>query len=349
MEDYRIGLPTSLWRPDGSAEFPSYDLRALEELPGVRLTRFESRAALTPADLQGLDAAVLLGERLEAASLPADGRLLHVARMGVGYDTVDVAACTAADIVLTITPDAVRRPMAVASLGYLLAITGRLLIKDRMTRRGPDGWAERTRHHGMGLTGRTLGIVGLGNIGLEFARLAAPLEMRMIGHDPFVDPAAARAQGIELVALDDLFRRADVVSLNCPLTEATHHLVNAERLALMKPEAFLINTARGPVVDQPALVAALQAGTIAGAALDVQEQEPSPADEPLHALDNVILAPHALGWTDELWANMARINEADMRAVLRGEAPGNAVNPEVFERPGFQARLKDLAERRGGA
>ncbi len=345
MNDYRIGLTSGLWRADGAPEFPSYDLSPLGDEPGVVLTRFPASPHLPAAALAGLDAVVLLGERLDGDSLPGDGRLTHVARMGVGYDTVDVAACTAADIVLTITPDAVRRPMAVASLGYLLAITGKLLIKDRMTRRGPEGWAERTRHHGMGLTGRTLGIVGLGNIGLEFARLAAPLEMRMIGHDPYADPARARELGIEPVDLDTLFRVSDVVSLNCPLTEGTRHLVNAERLAQMKPEAYLINTARGPVVDQPALVAALRTGVIAGAALDVQETEPSPADEPLHALDNVILAPHALGWTDELWANMARINAADMRAILRGEPPENAVNPEVFERPGFRAKLARLAGR----
>jgi phosphoglycerate dehydrogenase-like enzyme len=338
---YNVGLPGSLFRKDGSANFPAYDLSALAEEQHVDVSYFESASPIAADLIANYDSIVLLGERMTAESFPVDGRLLHIARMGVGYDTVDVDACTANDVVLTITPDAVRRPMAVATLAFLLALAGNMFVKDRLTRQGPAGWQARTHHHGTGLTGRTLGIVGLGNIGADIVRVAGPLDMRIIAHDPYIEPGRARALGVELVALDELFRTADFISLNCPLTDETRHLVDDRRLGLMKPTAYLINTARGPVVDQAALYRALAERRIAGAGIDVMDPEPSAVDEPLHSLDNVILAPHALGWTDEMFATMAKVNMAAMRALMAGRAPDNVVNPDVLNRPGFQAKLQD--------
>ncbi len=141
---------------------------------------------------------------------------------------------------------------------------------------------------GLGLVGRTLGQLGIGNIGAEVFRLARPFEMKFIAHDPYADPKVAQELGVRLVGLEELFREADVLSVSCPLNDETHHIVNAERLALMKPTAYLINTSRGPVVDEKALTDVLQQGGIAGAGLDVFEQEPSPADNPLYRLDNVL-------------------------------------------------------------
>ena len=346
MTAYRVGLPTSLKRADGSAHFPSYDVSPLAS-EGCELAAFASTGLLPAETVSGFDSLILLGERFTAASVPADRRLLHIARMGVGYDTVDTAACTANDIVLTITPEAVRRPMAVACLTLLLALTGRLFAKDHLTRQGPEGWAERTRYHGLGLIGRTLGVVGLGNIGAEFVRLARPLEMNVMACDPFVDAETAEALGVELVDLETLFRESDVVSLNCPLTEETHHLADTRLIGLMKPTAYLLNTARGPVVDQSALYEALSMGRIAGAGLDVLDPEPSVYAEPLHALDNVILAPHALGWSDQMFATMAAVNMAAVRAIREGRVPANVVNPAVLERPGFQARLATRSQTAG--
>src|SRR6201999_3691816 len=190
-----------------------------------------------------------------------------------------------------------------------------------------------------GLVGRTLGVVGIGNIGAELFRMAKPFDMKFIAHDPFADKKVAAELGIELVSLEDVFRRADVLSINCPLTPQTHHLVNAERLALMKPTAYLINTARGPIVDQKALVKALQENRIAGAGLDVFETEPVPADDPILKLDNAILAPHALCWTDQCFAGNGA---ADVRAVLdlqHGRVPRGVVNRAVVDSPRFKARL----------
>ena len=208
-----------------------------------------------------------------------------VARFGVGYDNVDVEACDENGIAVVITPDGVRRPVAVAIMTLMLALTGKMMKKDALTRQGPGGWAQRSDYMGVGIVGLTLGSIGIGNIGAEMFRLAKAFDMDFVAHDPFANEAVARDLGIRLVELDDVFREADVVTINCPLSESTRGLVNADRLALMKPTAYLINTARGPIVDQGALTKVLQDGRIAGAGLDVFENEPSSADDPLFKLE----------------------------------------------------------------
>jgi phosphoglycerate dehydrogenase-like enzyme len=200
---------------------------------------------------------------------------------------------------------------------------------------------------GMGLVGRTLGSIGIGNIGAELFRLAKPLDMTFIAHDPYADRAVAAELGIELVSLEDVFRRSDIVSVSCPLTAETKHLVNAERIALMKPTAYLINTARGPIVDQQALTRALQARRIAGAGLDVLEREPPEPDDPILKLDNVILAPHALCWTDQCFAGNGA---ADVKAVLEvqhGREPRGVVNRAVLKSDRWRKRLEDYRSRFG--
>ena len=325
MSQYRVGLPSALRRADGSNHFPSYDVSTLQG-EGFELAEFKSASPLPAATVAGYDTLILLGERIVPDSFPGDGRLAHIARMGVGYDTVDTDACTQNDVVLTITPDAVRRPMAVACLSLMLALTGRLFTKDRLTRQGPEGWAERTQHHGMGLIGRTLGVVGLGNIGAEFVRLARPLDMNVIACDPYVDAELAEDLGVHLVDLETVFREADVVSLNCPLSDDTRHLANAERIGWMKPTAYLINTARGPVTDQAALYEALKNNRIAGAGLDVLDPEPSATAEPIHELDNVILAPHLGYVTEEIFRTFYGQQVECVAAYLKGE-PVRVIQP----------------------
>ena len=280
--------------------------------------------------------------------MPKSGRLAVVARFGVGYDTVDVEACTKAGIALVITPDGVRRPVAVSVVALLLAVTGKLTIKDRLTREGAAGFARRSDHMGVGLVGLTFGSLGIGNIGAEVFRLLRPFDMTFIAHDPFADKGLAAELGVELVGMEELFRRSDIVSVSCPLSSETRHLVNAERLALMKPTAFLINTARGPIVDQKALTEALQERRIAGAGLDVLEQEPPDVDDPILQLDNVILAPHALCWTDQCFAGNGA---ADVKAVLdvqHGRVPRGVVNRAVLDSPAWTGRLEALRKRFGG-
>lgn len=346
-QTFKVALSGDFRKPDGSLTYPDFDLEPLRKAPGVEMAFLESKSPLHANQLEDFDALILLTHRFDAKSIPESGRLAVVARFGVGYDTVDVEACTAAGIALVITPDGVRRPVAVSVITLLLALTGKLLAKDALTRKGPQGFQERSNHMGVGLVGRTLGSLGIGNIGAEVFRMAKPFDMRFIAHDPFADKQVAAELGVELIGLEDLFRRADVVSVSCPLTPETHHIVNAERLALMKPTAYLINTARGPIVDQKALTVALQERRIAGAGLDVLEQEPPDADDAILKLDNVILSPHALCWTDQCFAGNGA---ADVKAVLdvqHGREPRGVVNRQVLSSEVWKNRLASFAARFG--
>lgn len=342
---FRVALSGDFKKADGSPTYPDFDLGPLKSAPHVEMVFLEPNNPLRAEQLEDFDALILLAHRFTADSVPKSGRLAAVARFGVGYDTVDVPALSKAGIALVITPDGVRRPVAVSIITLMLALTGKLMIKDKLTREAAAGFAKRSDHMGVGLVGRTLGSIGIGNIGAEMFRMAKPFDMKFIAHDPFADRQVAAELGIELVSLEDVFRTADIVSVSCPLTSETHHLVNAERLALMKPTAFFINTARGPIVDQKALTKVLQDRKIAGAGLDVLEQEPPAADDPILKLDNVILAPHALCWTDQCFAGNGA---ADVKAVLdiqKGLEPRGIVNRDVLKHPDWQRRLADFRKR----
>ena len=346
MTTFEVALSGDFKLADGSPAYPSFDLSPLLDDPRIRVRYVDPVDGVIPAAaLEDVDALILLVPRFGATSIPKSGRLAVVARFGVGFDTVDVPVCTKNDIALVTTPDGVRRPVAVAILTFILALAGKLMAKDQLVRRGPAGWNERAAHMGVGLVGKTLGQLGIGNIGAEVFRIARPLDMRFIAFDPYADPTMAATLGVELVDLETLFEESDFLSISCPLNEETRHIVNAERLALMKPTAFLVNTARGPVVDQRALYAVLKEGRIAGAGLDVFELEPTPPGEPITQLDNVILAPHALCWTDECFAGIGAADIAAVMAVMRGEAPRGIVNREIVEADGWQAKLARYRER----
>lgn len=340
-DTFRVGLTRDFLKADGSLAFQDIGLDLLESAPGVTWD-FLPLESLASAELQAVhaehyDALLVLAPHVSAATLAGNDRLVLVARFGVGYDNVDVPACTGAGVLLTITPDGVRRPVATSVLAYMLALSLRMFDKDRLTRAG--GWADKLDYMGTGLTGRTLGIVGLGNIGREIVRLARPLGMRYLTFDPYLSAADAAAEGVEQVDLETLLRASDVVSINCALTPQTYHLLNAERLALMKPTAYLINTARGPIVDQLALTAALAARRLAGAALDVFETEPIDATDPLLGLDNVIVAPHAICWTDECFQAMGKSACGSIVDVAAGRIPRFVVNRDALEHPRLRERL----------
>ena len=339
MAGFRVALSGDFFGDDGSPSFPEFDLAPLKDRDDVELTILEPGPAIRADQIADVDALILLSPKVVAQSLTPSGRLAMVARFGVGYDNVDVEACTANGVALVITPDGVRRPVAVSILTLMLALTGKLMIKDALARRGPGGWAEKTRHNGVGLVGKTLGSLGVGNIGAELFRLAKPFDMRFVAHDPYLDGDFAAALEIEPVGLEELFQRSDVLSVNCPLYDETYHLVDADRLALMKPSAYLINTARGPIVDQAALTACLRDGRIAGAGLDVLEKEPPDPGDPILGLENVIVTPHALCWTDQLFAGNGA---ADVQAVLDlkdGCIPRGIVNRAVLDGRLWQEKL----------
>ena len=275
---------------------------------------------------------VLRATRLTADMIAATPRLRVVGRHGVGYDNVDVAAATARGIPVVYTPEANSESVAQHALGLMIALSKELVAGDRLLRRGDYG----TRHtlRGVELAGRTLGIVGCGRIGARLAQMArAAFDMRILAFDPYLDPDRAAALGIELVSgLPALLRLADVVSVHTPLTPATVGLIGADELALMKPSAYLINTSRGGVIDEPALATALRAGQLAGAGLDVLEQEPPPPDHPLLTLENVILTPHSATQTEEALRRTSEHVSAGVLAVLRGQRPQWCVNPAVLDR-----------------
>lgn len=259
-----------------------------------------------------------------AASVARDDcRVKIVARNGVGYDTVDVAELAQKGILTTNTPFAIRRPVAVAALSLAFALTTKLITKDRMVRAGR--WNERVEHMGVGLAGRTLGVIGAGGIGSELIRLARPFFGRVVAADPDVAEAQIAGLGAAKVALDQLLGEADIVIVCCLLTPETRHLIGAEAFRAMKREAFFVNVARGPIHDEAALVAALDAGEIAGAGLDVTEVEPIADDSPLLTMENTIVTAHALCWTDECFEEIARTALRSIADVSLGRRPVHVV------------------------
>ena len=339
---FRIGLTADFYDAVGTPRYRDIGLDVLSSEPRIEVQRFAGhRAEIEPEQLQGLQGVIVLTPRVTAQTLAASEELLAVGRFGVGFDTVDVAACTAADVLLLITAGAVDHSVAEATVGWMFALTHHFRMKDRLVREGR--WDERSGYMGCELRGRKLGVVGFGGIGRAVIRLTSGLGMQPpLVHDPFASVADVAQSGAELVTLDRLLSDADFVSLHCPLNEETRGLIGRRELALMKPASYLINTARGGIVDESALFEALQAQRIAGAALDCFLDEPLKSPPALAALDNVLLAPHCIAWTDELFREIGRTACRGMLEVANHRVPRGIVNPEVLDRPGFQAKWRRL-------
>ncbi len=342
---FRVGLSRDFLDEQRQLIFPDIGLGLLHSQPGLEYEFLSDyRPEYDPEQISGYDVLISLKPRVTSHSLRGVERLCAVGRCGVGYDNVDLAACTEHDIAVYITPRGVVRPIAESIVLFVLALSHNLVRKDRMVREGH--WVESTRALGREPRDRVVGSVGFGNIAREAFRLLRAFGVaRFLAFDPYIAAVAVREAGAEPASLEDVFRQSDYVLINCPLTPETRRLVGSGQLAWMKPTAFLINTARGPIVDEAALVEALRDRRIAGAALDVFETEPLPAGSPLVELDNVVLTSHSIGWTEELFRDMGRIDCEGALAVFRGEPPANVVNPDVFERPGFQRKLRHYRER----
>lgn len=338
-QKFRVGITRDALRDDGKTVFDAAALRVLDD-PLIEWEFIpENVKELTAAHAAAYDALCVLSPRTTAATLAGPNRRLKIiARLGVGYDNVDVPACTANGVILAITPDGVRRPVATSILTFILALSHKLFLKDRITRAGR--WNETKFHMGEGLVGKTVGSIGMGNIGGELFRLLAPLNMNLIACDPAKTQADADKLGVKLVDMDTLLREADFVCVNCFLSEQTRGLIGERELSLMKRSAYLINTARGPIVNEAALYKALTDKRIAGAALDVFEQEPASAENPLFKLDNIIVTPHSICWTDECFRGNAEGAFRAAVAVAKGEVPTYVVNSAVLQHPDVTARLK---------
>jgi D-3-phosphoglycerate dehydrogenase len=324
---FRVGLSRDIVAKDGEPSFGRAPLSLLDGDPRIEWEFVpESVDEITPDIMARYDGLYVNSPRVTAASVArSDLRVKIVARHGVGYDSVDVAALARRGVITTNTPVAVRRPVAVAALTFIFALAGKLIVKDQLTRSGR--WHERTSHMGLGLTTRTLGVIGAGGIGRELLALARPFGWTMLAADPYVDRAVVSALGAEVVPLERLLQKSDFVVATVLLNEQTRHLMNAQRFATMKRSAYFINLSRGPIADEAALVDALRNGTIAGAGLDVFEQEPVMPDNALLGMDNVLVTPHALCWTDECFDAIAREGLGCIADFANGRTPKSVVRP----------------------
>ena len=320
------------------------ELCAAVEDMGINLL---SRAVTDEDDLieAARDADAMLVSTLEAVTrrvLENMPRVKVIARYGVGLDNVDLDAAADVGIVVTHFPGYCTAEVADHAAAMILALNRRIVEQDRVLREG--AWVEHgaaTRRILSGnmepLREQTLGIVGFGRIGQAVAARMKPFGVSMLAADPYIDPEIIRAAGAEPVTFDELLRRADIVTLHTPLTPETRGLIDAAALARMKPTATLVNTARGPIVDLPALARALREGTIAAAALDVVDPEPLPADSPFYRLPNVILTPHSAYYSERSVDVVRRETLFDALQVLRGKRPRTVANPAVLSKVSLES------------
>lgn len=312
---------------------------AIAKRPDVRLDKLEndSAAAVAAPIMEAAHAYQIGSSRDELALhfhatrdlLARTPNLLIVSTNGAGYDTVDVKACTAAGILVVNQAGGNREAVAEHVLGMMLSLSKRISQSDRAIRRGDA--IDRNSFVGANVHAKTVGIVGLGHVGSRVAELCRGLfAMHVLAYDPYLTADKIAARGAEKVELDDLLRRADFVSLNCPLTEETRGMIGARQFALMPSHAYFITTCRGHVHDETALLETLRRKGIAGAGLDVWGKEPPPHEHPLLQFDTVLASPHTAGITHEARENMGRIAAEQLIDTLDGKHPPRIVNPEVW-------------------
>jgi D-3-phosphoglycerate dehydrogenase len=274
--------------------------------------------------------------QVNAALLARMPNLLAASSNGAGYDTIDVDACTEAGVAVVNQSGGNKEAVAEHALAMMLTLSKRIVEADRQARTGQA--VDRGTYIGRELNGRTLGVLGIGNVGGRLTAICrAAFNMEVLAYDPFLTAEQVRARGAEKVELDELLARSDYVSVHCPLTKQNRRMMGAAQFARMKPEAYFITTARGFVHDEAALADALRAKQIAGAGLDVWEDEPPPHEHPLMAFDNVVVSPHIAGSTLEARENMGRIAAEQALDILDGKKPPRLINPEVW--PAWRERF----------
>ena len=277
------------------------------------------------------DAIITRLPRVTRKVIYAAENLKVIGRHGTGYDNIDVKAATERGIPVVYTPYAATESVAEHIIGFIIALSKNIVRADRALRMiGGIGWRARHEYVGREVKGKTLGIIGLGRIGSLTARYAKCLGMKVIYYDVVRRREVEKLLDVEYKPLKELLRISDFISISVPLTETTKKLIGERELKLMKPSAYLINTARGAVVDTSALVKALREGWIAGAALDVFEEEPLPIDHPLTKMENVILTPHMAAHTEEFFREAAVTVAKEVLKALKGERPAYLANPEVY-------------------
>ena len=321
----------------------------LGKRPDVQLDKLEtdsSDAAVAPilsqAHVYQIGASrQIIPPRLQvnAALLAQTPNLVAASSNGAGYDTIDVDACTEAGIVVVNQSGGNKEAVAEHALAMIMVLSKRIVEADRHARTGQA--IDRAQYIGRELNGRTLGVIGIGNVGGNLARICkAAFNMRILAFDPLLSAEQVAARGGEKVELDDLLAQSDYVSVHCPLTRQSRQMMGAAQFARMRPDAYFITTARGFIHDEAALAEALRTKQIAGAGLDVWEDEPPPHDHPLMAFDNVMVSPHVAGSTIEARENMGRIAAEQVLEILDGRKPPRLINPEVW--PAYRERFSRI-------
>jgi glyoxylate reductase len=280
-------------------------------------------------DIDGL--LPMLTDRIDEELFDRSRNLKVVSNYAVGYNNIDVDEATKRNIMITNTPDVLTDTTADCAFLLLMAISRRLVEVDNYVRDGKwvKAWGPKMLL-GSDITGKTLGIIGLGRIGKAMIHRAQGFKMKVLYHDTSRDIKKERELKIEYRSLDNILAESDYISLHVPLTDGTHQMINESRLKKMKKTAFLINTSRGPVIDEAALIKALKEKWIAGAGLDVHDKEPIQLDNPLLKLDNVVLTPHIGSATTETRLAMAMKAATNLTKALKGEKPPDLVNPEIY-------------------
>jgi D-3-phosphoglycerate dehydrogenase len=296
------------------------------EVEAVDSLSIRTEPALIDA-LQGMAASIASIEPYTAAVLAETPGLRVISRIGVGYDAIDVDEATKRGIVVCTTPGANHHSVADLAVGFILVCLRQIVAAAEIVRAG--NWAP--QRVGVEVRATTVGIVGTGLIGREVLKRLSGFEPRLLAYDIVESPEMVERFGVEYVSLDELLHQSDVLTLHAPLLPETRGMIDADALAKMKPSAYVVNTARGPLVDEVALARALHTGQIAGAALDVFDREPLPPSSPLRQAPNLILTPHIAGVTQQSRTAMVAMAVQNVARVLRGEAPLSCVNPEVLK------------------
>ena len=320
MSQFKVVI-TDFTEPDN--QFEEEELRASGL--DIELVRLNTRSPeeLIP-HLGDADGLLVQFAQINRQVIESLNKCRVISRYGIGVDMVDLEAATQRGIPVCNVPDFCMDEVSTHTIGFVVCLNRHILQHHLYVRSGK--WGHVPGGAPARLAGQVLGVVGLGNIGRVVVRKAKCLGLKVLGSDPYLKLEQAAELGVELVELNDLLCRSDYVTLHCPLTEETRHLIGSAQLALMKPSAFLINMARGPIVDQAALYRALVDRTSAGAAMDVLEQEPPAPDDPFLQLDNVLLTPHTSSWSAESIVQLRRDTARNVVDVFQGKTPRSVVN-----------------------
>jgi D-3-phosphoglycerate dehydrogenase / 2-oxoglutarate reductase len=326
MPAYTIIL-TDFGEPDWDLESQVLHESGLD----INLVRLETKAPeqLIP-HVAAADALIVQWASIDRRVIDALQHCKVISRYGIGVDMIDLEAASERGIIVANVHDYCIEEVSTQTIGFILDLNRQIMGLNKHVRAGQWGVAPVPVGAPRRLKGQTLGIIGLGNIGRVVAQKAGGLGLKLLGSDPYAVPESLVGLGVELVGLEELLRQSDYVSIHCPLAEETRKLIGAQQLALMQPHAYLINMARGPIIDQAALFNALADKIIAGAALDVLEQEPPTPDEPLLKLDNVIITPHTSSWSRESLIQLRRGTVQNVVDVLQDRLPRSVVNRKAL-------------------